>query len=146
MMPVSGPLWIFLRSNSLPEPRKTRKKRGNKRAQELPSRHLPQHKKVLERPNLPKNLFAAISSQTGCPRGGRQCTFQHPQTVGRCLRCGSTKHAVADRDATTTSSSKGKRKMIQEQPSTQGIFIWHPCCQASSQGQSWSTEERTEPA
>ena len=36
-------------------------------------------------------------------------------TVGRCLRCGSTKHAVADckkprKDAATTSSSKGKGK------------------------------------
>ena len=51
-----------------------------------------------------------------CPRGG-QCTFQHPQTVGRCLRCESTKHAVADckkprKDAANNVSSfnKGRGK------------------------------------
>ena len=39
--------------------------------------------------------------------------FFHPTTVGRCLRCGSTKHAVADckrprKDSAGTSSAKGK--------------------------------------
>ena len=61
-----------------------------------------------------KPICRDFLTDSGCPRGG-QCTFQHPQTVGRCLRCGSTKHAVADckkpgKDATATSSSKGKGK------------------------------------
>ena len=61
-----------------------------------------------------KPICRDFLTDNGCPRGG-QCTFQHPQTVGRCLRCGSTKHAVANckkprKDATTTSSSKGKGK------------------------------------
>ena len=30
-----------------------------------------------------------------CKRG-EPCSFQHPLTVGRCLRCGSTQHMVAD--------------------------------------------------
>ena len=49
-----------------------------------------------------------------CSKGG-QCTFQHPSIVGRCLRCGSTKHAVADckrprKDSTTSPGNKGKGK------------------------------------
>ena len=36
-----------------------------------------------------------LTTDNGCNKGG-QCTFQHPQTAGRCLRCGSTKHSVAD--------------------------------------------------
>ena len=34
-------------------------------------------------------------TDNGCTRGGK-CSFLHPPTVVRCLRCGSTKHAVAD--------------------------------------------------
>ena len=48
----------------------------------------------------------------GCNKGG-QCTYQHPQTVGRCLRYGSTKHQVSEckwprKDAPSQASSKGK--------------------------------------
>ena len=32
-------------------------------------------------------------THNGCTRGG-QCSFLHPPTVGRCPRCGSTKHAL----------------------------------------------------
>ena len=67
-----------------------------------------------------KPICRDFLTDTGCPRGG-QCTFQHSQTVGRCLRCWSTKHAVADckkprMDATTTSSSKGKGKGSKNNP------------------------------
>ena len=53
-------------------------------------------------------------TDNGCTKGG-QCTFQHPNTVRRCLRCGSTKHTVADckrprRDSTTSPGNKGKGK------------------------------------
>ena len=53
-------------------------------------------------------------TENGCNKGG-QCTFLHPATVGRCLRCGSTKHAVAEckrprKDSGGTSSAKGKGK------------------------------------
>ena len=52
-------------------------------------------------------------TDNGCTRGG-QCSFLHPPTVGRCLRCGSTKHAVADckrpRQEKTASPPKGKGK------------------------------------
>ena len=67
-----------------------------------------------------KPICRDFLTDNGCPRGG-QCTFQHPQTVGRCLRCGSTKHAVADckkprKDAAATSSSKGKGKGSKADP------------------------------
>ena len=49
-------------------------------------------------------------SDSGCPRGG-QCTFQHPATVGRCLRCGSTKHKVSEcRMPRGEPKAKGKGK------------------------------------
>ena len=52
-------------------------------------------------------------TDNGCTRGG-QCSFLHPPTVGRCLRCGSTKHAVADckrpRQEKTALPPKGKGK------------------------------------
>ena len=52
-------------------------------------------------------------TDNGCTRGG-QCSFLHPPTVGRCLRCGSTKHAVADckrpRQEKTAFPPKGKGK------------------------------------
>ena len=34
-------------------------------------------------------------TDTGCSKGG-QCSYQHPPTNGRCLRCGAAKHSVAD--------------------------------------------------
>ena len=43
---------------------------------------------------------------------GDQCLYQHPNTVGRCLRCGSTEHVVADckrlrRDPSANNKGKG---------------------------------------
>ena len=53
----------------------------------------------------------ANMTEDGCKRG-RQCSFQHPATIGRCLRCGSTKHMVADckrpRKDVSTGNSKAK--------------------------------------
>ena len=50
-------------------------------------------------------------TENGCQKGG-QCLYQHPNTVGRCLRCGSTKHVVADckrpRRDPTANANKGK--------------------------------------
>ena len=50
-------------------------------------------------------------TDSGCPKGG-QCLYQHPNTVGRCLRCGSTKHVVADckrpRRDPSAATNKGK--------------------------------------
>ena len=34
-------------------------------------------------------------TENGCTRGG-QCSFLHPSAVGRCLRCGSPKHAATE--------------------------------------------------
>ena len=61
-----------------------------------------------------KPICRNFMTENGCNKGG-QCTFLHPTTVGRCLRCGSTKHAVADckrprKDSAGTSSAKGKGK------------------------------------
>ena len=61
-----------------------------------------------------KPICRDFLTENGCSKGG-QCTFQHPTTVGRCLRCGSTKHAVADckrprKDSTTLPGNKGKGK------------------------------------
>ena len=51
-------------------------------------------------------------TDSGCQKGG-QCLYQHPNTVGRCLRCRSTNHVVADckrpcRDPTASSKGKGR--------------------------------------
>ena len=58
-------------------------------------------------------------TDNGCTRGG-QCSFLHPPTVGRCLRCGSTKRAVADckrpRQEKTTFPPKRKGKSALHQP------------------------------
>ena len=61
-----------------------------------------------------KPICRDFLTNNGCTKGG-QCTFQHPSTVGRCLKCGSTKHAVADckrrrKDSTTSPGNKGKGK------------------------------------
>ena len=52
-------------------------------------------------------------TDNGCTRGG-QCSLLHPPKVGRCLRRGSTKHAVADckrpRQEKTAFPPKGKGK------------------------------------
>ena len=84
------PPWIFLTSNSLQEPRRMRRKRGNKSIAAFTSAQ-----KGCGRASPPRHPFCRDFLTDGCPRGG-QCTFQHPQMVGRCLRRGSTKHAVAD--------------------------------------------------
>ena len=59
----------------------------------------------------PKPICRDFMTETGCPKGG-QCLYQHPNTVGRCLRCGSTKHVVADckrpRRDPTANANKGK--------------------------------------
>ena len=58
-------------------------------------------------------------TENGCTRGG-QCSFLHPPTVGRCLRCGSTKQAVADckqpRQEKTAFPAKGKGKSSPPKP------------------------------
>ena len=51
-------------------------------------------------------------ADTGCNKGG-QCSYQHPPTNGRFLRCGSTKHSVADcrrprKDAPANPAAKAK--------------------------------------
>ena len=51
-------------------------------------------------------------TDTGCPKGG-QCLYQRPNTVGRCLRWGLTKHLVADckrprRDHSANNKGKGR--------------------------------------
>ena len=61
-----------------------------------------------------KPICRNFMTETGCNKGG-QCTFLHPATVGRCLRCGSTKHAVAEckrprKDPGGNSTAKGKGK------------------------------------
>ena len=61
-----------------------------------------------------KPICRDFMTDTGCNKGG-QCTFQHPQTVGRCLRCGSTKHSVADcrrprKDSAQPASSSTNKK------------------------------------
>ena len=43
----------------------------------------------------PKPICRDFMTDSGCQKGG-QCLYQHPNTVGRCLRCGSKKHVVAD--------------------------------------------------
>ena len=43
----------------------------------------------------PKPVCRDYMTDDGCKNGG-QCSFQHPATVGRCLRCGSTRHTVAE--------------------------------------------------
>ena len=83
-----------------------------------------------------KPICRDFLTDTGCPRGG-QCTFQHPQTVGRCLRCGSTKHAVADckkprKDAATTSSSKGKGKGTKANPQPKASSSGTPAAKPTS--------------
>ena len=60
----------------------------------------------------PKPICRDFLTDNGCNKGG-QCTYQHPQTVGRCLRCGSTKHQVSEckrprKDAPSQASPKGK--------------------------------------
>ena len=60
----------------------------------------------------PKPICRDFMTDSGCPKGG-QCLYQHPNTVGRCLRCGSTKHVVADckrprRDPSATNKGKGR--------------------------------------
>ena len=61
----------------------------------------------------PKPICRDFMTDSGCPKGG-QHLYQHPNTVGRCLRCVSTKHVVADcksprRDpSATTSKGKGR--------------------------------------
>ena len=44
----------------------------------------------------PKPICRGFLTDNGCNKGG-QCTYQHPQTVDRCLRCGSTNHQVSER-------------------------------------------------
>ena len=61
-----------------------------------------------------KPICRDFLTENGCSKGG-QCTFQHPTTVGRCLRCGSTRQVVADckrprKDSTTLPGNKGKGK------------------------------------
>ena len=61
-----------------------------------------------------KPICRNFMTENGCNKGG-QCTFSHPATVGRCLRCGSTKHAVAEckrprKDPSGNSTAKGKGK------------------------------------
>ena len=61
-----------------------------------------------------KPICRDFMTDNGCNKGG-QCTFQHPQTVGRCLRCGSTKHSVADcrrprKDSAQPASSSTNKK------------------------------------
>ena len=61
-----------------------------------------------------KPICRDFLTDNGCNKGG-QCTFQHPQTVGRCLRCGSTKHSVADcrrprKDSAQPASSSTNKK------------------------------------
>ena len=51
-------------------------------------------------------------TDNGCNKGG-QCSYQHPPTNGRCLRCGSTKHSVSDcrrprKDAPANPAAKAK--------------------------------------
>ena len=51
-------------------------------------------------------------TENGCNKGG-QCSYQHPPTNGRCLRCGSTKHSVSDcrrprKDAPANPAAKAK--------------------------------------
>ena len=59
----------------------------------------------------PKPICRDFMTENGCQKGG-QCLYQHPNTVGRCLRCGSTKHVVADckrpRRDPTANANKGK--------------------------------------
>ena len=60
----------------------------------------------------PKPICRDFMTDTGCSKGG-QCLYQHPNTVGRCLRCGSTKHVVADckrprRDPSANNKGKGR--------------------------------------
>ena len=60
----------------------------------------------------PKPICRDFMTDSGCPKGG-QCLYQHPNTVGRCLRCRSTKHVVADckrprRDPSATNKGKGR--------------------------------------
>ena len=59
----------------------------------------------------PKPICRDFLTDSGCQKGG-QCLYQHPNTVGRCLRCGSTKHVVADckrpRRDPSANTNKGK--------------------------------------
>ena len=60
----------------------------------------------------PKPICRDFMTDSGCQKGG-QCLYQRPNTVGRCLRCGSTKHVVADckrprRDPAATNKGKGR--------------------------------------
>ena len=68
------------------------------------------------KPTITKPTAGDYLIKNGCTRGG-QCSFLHPRTVGRCLRCGSTKHAVADckrpRQEKTAFPPKGKSKSSQ---------------------------------
>ena len=75
---------------------------------------LPSLRKAVGNPN-PFAVSEIFSLTLGATRG--QCTYQHPQTAGRSLRCGLTRHAVADcrrprRDsappASSTTNKKGK--------------------------------------
>ena len=118
IMPASGQQWIFLRSNSRLRAQEDEEEKGEKRKQKsagvaIAAFTSAQKGSGKTKPSQ-KPICRDFLTDNGCPRGG-QCTFQHPQTVGRCLRRGSTKHAVADckkprQDATATSSSRGKGK------------------------------------
>ena len=62
-------------------------------------------------------------TDNGCNKGG-QCSYQHPPTNGRCLRCGSTKHSVSDcrrpRKGRTCQSSRQSQRHGERTPFTQG--------------------------
>ena len=62
MMLVCGPPWIFLRSSSLPELKRMRRKRGNKRVLKLQLLHLPLLRKAMGKASPPGSLFAEIFS------------------------------------------------------------------------------------
>ena len=64
-----------------------------------------------------KPICRDFLTDNGCNKGG-QCTF-HPQIVGRRLRCGSTKHSIADcrrprkdsaQPASSSTDKKGKSR------------------------------------
>ena len=83
----------------------------------------------------PKPICRNFVTDAGCTKGC-QCLYQHPNTVGQCLRRGSAKHVVADckrprRDP--SSNTEGKGRSTSSTPS-KNSSSQHPQAKAKAKG------------